>query len=73
MAQFFKSSPGPQPFEITEFTFENLTTNKDISAGSIFMSLNWGFINIHIKSAWHLPLKPQRWPIWKKGISEKPK
>jgi hypothetical protein len=29
--------------------------------------LNWRFTNTHIKFAWHLRLKPQRRPIWKKG------
>jgi hypothetical protein len=57
----------PRPIEITELTFKNEITFKDISAGSNYISSNWGFTNTHIKSAWHLRLKPQRRPIWKKG------
>jgi hypothetical protein len=40
---------------------------KGISAASNGISLILGFINTHKKSAWHLRLKPERWPIRKKG------
>jgi hypothetical protein len=53
---------------ISKFKFQNEITFIVISAGSMYMSLNWGFTNTqNIQSSWHLRLKPQR-RVWKKVV-----
>ena len=46
-----------------------MTTFKGISAGSIYIrfKLRIQILTHSIKGAWHLRLKPQRRPMWKKS------